>query len=50
MASFTMIPVVWSRSPASAFFSDTVTRIPARAKAVAHAKPAKLAPTTMQSD
>src|SRR5258706_15724136 len=49
MASLTMIPVVWSFSPASAFFSSTVTFKPARASALAQARPAKLAPTTAQS-
>src|SRR6266404_9259951 len=49
MASLTMIPVVCSFSPGSLFFSRTVTRAPARASAVAQAKPAKLAPTTTQA-
>src|SRR5262249_22297737 len=49
-ASFTMMPVVWSLSPASCFFSSTVTRSPARASACALASPAKLAPTTTQSE
>ena len=45
-----MMPVVWSLPPASAFFSSTVTRTPARASACALANPAKLAPTTTQSE
>jgi hypothetical protein len=44
-----MMPVVWSFSPGWLFFSSTATRIPARANAVAHAKPEKLAPITAQS-
>src|SRR5262245_41406478 len=44
-----MMPVVCSFSPTSAFLSSTVTRMPACAKAVAHASPAKLAPTMVQS-
>src|SRR5215813_11583555 len=44
-----MMPVVCSFTPASAFRSSTVTRMPARASAVAQASPAKLAPTTAQS-
>ncbi len=49
IASLTMMPVVCSFSPGSAFFSTTVTASPARASAVAQARPAKLAPTTTQS-
>lgn len=44
-----MIPVVWSLSPALAFFSSTITLRPASAAARAQAKPAKLAPTTSRS-
>src|SRR5688572_31388146 len=50
MASLTMMPVVWSFSPTSAFLSSTWTRMPARVRALAQASPAKLAPTTPQSD
>ncbi len=38
-----------SVSPASAFFSRTLTHIAARANAIAQASPAKLAPTMTQS-
>ncbi len=44
-----MIPVVCSRSPGSCLRSNTRTRKPRRASTVAHAKPAKLAPTIVQS-
>src|SRR6185295_9456953 len=45
-----MMPVVCSLAPGSVFFSTTVTRKPAVASACALARPAKLAPTTTQSD
>jgi hypothetical protein len=44
-----MIPVVCSLSPGSSFRSNTRTRNPRRASTVAHASPAKLAPTIVQS-